>query len=93
RDLGRQDFVVLYLGYADAGALANELKSWVEKNEKYRAFKYRYESTHKQAFENCCRHYHDFGGTKKRLHHEDHIPRPETAGWDCPRCDIYDPPP
>lgn len=79
-------FIVQYVGRSDSD-LNGRLKTWVGK--KFKKFKYSYASSPKAAFEKECENYHDFGESAK-LANSSHPDRPNGAGWECPRCTIFD---
>ena len=81
-------FIVLYVGRSDSD-LKERLLSWVEKQSKYKKFKYSYADSAKEAFLKECTNFHDFGGTEK-LNNEIHPDRPKNLDWKCPKCKIFD---
>ena len=81
-------FYVRYVGRSD-NDVNSRLQAWVGKSDRYKHFKYSYETSSKAAFEKECKNFHDFGGSKD-LDNEQHPQRPKGTNWKCPVCDIYD---
>ncbi len=76
------EFVVGYVGWADRD-LKSGLKAML--GNRYKAFRYSYALTPKDAFEKECRIYHDLGGNII-LDNTEHPARPEGVKWPCPVC-------
>ena len=80
-------FYVKYVGRSDSDLKAR-LLSHVSSG-RYKEFKYSYATSPKAAFEKECQNFHDFEETKQ-LDNNIHPDRPNSSGWECPICDIFD---
>ena len=80
-------FKVQYVGRADNG-LVRRLKEHV--SEGYACFWYSTCSSAKEAFDEECRNWHDFGGAKGQLDNIYHPDRPNEKHYKCPCCGVFD---
>jgi hypothetical protein len=80
-------FVVKYVG-RDDNDLRSCLTQWIGKSLQYTLFKASYTTNSKDAFDNECHIYHNFGGSR-HLDNETHPMRPSNTDWQCPRCDFF----
>lgn len=78
-------FIVRYIGRSDTD-LNERLKFWIGN---YEQFKFSYTSSPKQAFEEECLLYHDFGASNE-LDNTYHPQRPENRNWECPCCQLFE---
>lgn len=80
----RGDFYVLYVGRSDGdlkGEILQQMKTFRADNCTH--FVYRLATTTRDAFENECKYYHEYGG-KELLHNRNHPDEPEGHKYPCP---------